>query len=103
LPKQNQAVQTAQAAQVAPQASNNTNNAPAGSIDAAAAIEIAKQVAGRLKPIQDPELVDLEGQTVWSIVYKPGTVYVSQSDGQIVLVQRNNETRGATGGDNDGH
>ena len=80
-----------------------TDSASTGGVDAAAAIEIAKQVAGRLKPIADPELVDLEGQTVWSIVYTPGTVYVSQTDGQIVLVQRNNETRGTAGNDNDGH
>lgn len=97
----NHAVQTAQAAP--PADTNPSANTPTGGVDAAAAIEIAKQVAGRLKPIADPELVDLEGQTVWSIVYTPGTVYVSQTDGQIVLVQRNNETRGATGGDNDGH
>lgn len=101
----NHAAQAAQTAQSAPQVVADTSiNTPSGGVDAAAAIEIAKQVAGKLKPIQDPELVDLEGQTVWSIVYTPGTVYVSQSDGQIVLVQRNNETRGATGDDdNDGH
>ena len=100
----NQAAQTAQSAQSAPQAVADTAaNTPSGGVDAAAAIEIAKQVAGHLTPIQDPELVDLEGQTVWSIVYTPGTVYISQTDGKIVLVQRNNETRGATGGDNDGH
>jgi hypothetical protein len=97
----NQAVQAAQTAPVAAPAT--TDSAPTGGVDATAAIEIAKQVAGRLKPIADPELVDLEGQTVWSIVYTPGTVYVSQTDGQIVLVQRNNETRGATGDDDDGH
>ena len=98
----NQADQTAQADQVAPPAT--TDSAPTGGVDATAAIEIAKQVAGRLKPIADPELVDLEGQTVWSIVYTPGTVYVNQADGQIVLVQRNNETRGSTGDDDDdGH
>lgn len=100
----NQAAQTAQTVQSAPQAVADTSaNTPSGGVDAATAIEIAKQVAGKLKPIQDPELVDLEGQTVWSIVYTPGTVYISQTDGKIVLVQRNNETRGATGGDNDGH
>jgi small-conductance mechanosensitive channel len=98
----NQAAQTAQADQVVPP--TTTDSAPTGGIDATAAIEIAKQVAGRLKPIADPELVDLEGQTVWSIVYTPGTVYVNQADGQIVLVQRNNETRGSTGDDDDdGH
>lgn len=98
----NQAGQTAQADQVVPP--TTTDSAPTGGVDATAAIEIAKQVAGRLKPIADPELVDLEGQTVWSIVYTPGTVYVSQTDGQIVLVQRNNETRGSTGDDDhDGH
>jgi len=99
-----QANHAAQTAQTAPQPVADTSaNTPSGGVDAAAAIEIAKQVAGKLKPIQDPELVDLEGQTVWSIVYTPGTVYVSQTDGQIVLVQRNNETRGATGDDNNGN
>jgi hypothetical protein len=100
-----QVAQANQAVQTVPQAVADTStNVPTGGIDAAAAIEIAKQVAGKLKPVQDPELVDLEGQTVWSIVYTPGTVYVNQEDGQIVLVQRNNETRGATGdNDNDGH
>ncbi|MCX6014497.1 MAG: hypothetical protein NT020_02715 [Chloroflexales bacterium] len=99
-----QANQTGQTAQSVPQAVADTSaNTPTGGVDAAAAIEIAKQVAGKLKPIQDPELVDLEGKTVWSIVYTPGTVYVSQTDGQIVLVQRNNETRGVTGDDNDGN
>lgn len=99
-----QANQTAQTAQSVPQAVADTSaNTPSGDIDAAAAIEIAKQVAGKLQPVQDPELVDLEGQTVWSIIYTPGTVYISQTDGKIVLVQRNNETRGATGDDNNGH
>ena len=100
-----QVAQANQAVQTVPQAVADTStNVPTGGIDATAAIEIAKQVAGRLKPIADPELVDLEGQTVWSIVYTPGTVYVSQSDGQIVLVQRNNEIRGSTGDDDDdGH
>lgn len=57
------------------------------------AIEAARTVAGALTPTADPELVDLEGQTVWSISYEPGIVYVSADDGTIVLVQRNQPTR----------
>jgi len=84
-----------------------TNSAPTTSqagIDARTAVQIAAQVAGRLKPTADPELVELDGQAVWSITYTPGTVYVSQADGQIVLVQRN-DGRGQrqTQDDNDGH
>ena len=82
----------------------DTNTAPTtgtNGIDAETAIRIATQVAGRLQPVADPELVDLDGQTVWSIVYTPGTVYVSQADGQIVLVERNNQSRGQNHDDND--
>ncbi|MFM2308041.1 MAG: hypothetical protein RLY87_161 [Chloroflexota bacterium] len=52
------------------------------------ALESARSVAGALAPTADPELVDLEGQTVWSIAYEPGIVYVSAVDGSVVLVQR---------------
>ncbi len=62
---------------------------PASNVSSAQAIEYARKVAGALKPTADPELVELEGQTVWSIIYEPGTVYVSAADGTIVLVQRN--------------
>ncbi len=88
----------------AKQQPSDTNTAPStasNDIDAETAIRIATQVAGRLQPVADPELVDLDGQTVWSIVYTPGTVYVSQADGQIVLVERNNQSRGQNRDDND--
>lgn len=93
------------------QAQQRTNTTPPDTtqagIDARTAIEIAQQVAGRLQPIADPELVNLDGQPTWSIAYTPGTVYVSQADGQIVLVERNNESRGTRhdthDNDDDGH
>ena len=90
----------AQAKQPAADTSTAPSDATAG-IDSQTAIRIASQVAGRLQPVADPELVDLDGQTVWSIVYTPGTVYVSQADGQIVLVERNNQVRGEHRDNND--
>jgi len=66
---------------------------PATAITSLQALESARTVAGSLKPIADPELVDLEGQTVWSITYQPGIVFVSATDGSIVLVQRNQPAR----------
>lgn len=86
-----------------------TNSAPVeaqAGIDADTAIKIAAQVAGKLQPIADPELVDLDGQPVWSITYTPGIVYVSQGDGQIVLVERTNDGRSRSHDshdDNDDH
>lgn len=57
-------------------------------ITSTAALTAARSIAGALKPLAPPELVDLDGQTVWSIVYEPGTVYVSATDGTVVLVER---------------
>jgi hypothetical protein len=61
----------------------------APTITSAAALTSARSIAGALEPLAPPELVDLDGQTVWSIVYEPGTVYVSATDGTVVLVERN--------------
>jgi hypothetical protein len=61
----------------------------APTITSAAALTSARSIAGALEPRAPPELVDLDGQTVWSIVYEPGTVYVSATDGTVVLVERN--------------
>ena len=58
-------------------------------ITSAAALSAARTIAGALETLTVPELVDLDGQTVWSIVYEPGTVYVSATDGTVVLVERN--------------
>lgn len=82
-------------AQAKQQSTSNAQDATTtqAGIDAQTAIQIAAQVAGRLQPVADPELVDLDGQPAWSIVYTPGTVYVSQTDGQIMLVERANTGR----------
>ena len=61
----------------------------APTITSAAALTSARSITGALEPLTAPELVDLDGQTVWSIVYEPGTVYVSATDGTVVLVERN--------------
>lgn len=79
---------------------------PAGTqtaVSAEQAIEYAKQIAGSLQPISAPELVDLEGQTVWSIAYTPGTVYVSAQDGSIALVERNQQQHRRPGHDDEQH
>ncbi len=60
----------------------------APTITSAAALTSARSIAGALEPLAAPELVDLDGQTVWAIAYEPGTIYVSATDGTIVLVER---------------
>ena len=61
--------------------------APNISIDAA--VTSARSIAGALEPLATPELVDLDGQIVWAIVYEPGTIYVSATDGSVVSAERN--------------
>ena len=72
-------------------------------VSAEQAIEYAKQIAGQYPPTNAPELVDLEGQTVWAIPYEPGTVYVNAQDGSIALVERNQPQGGRPGHHDEDH
>jgi hypothetical protein len=61
----------------------------APTITSAAALTAARSIAGALEPLTPPELVDLDGQTVWAIAYEPGTIYVSATVGSVVSAERN--------------
>lgn len=61
----------------------------APNISSEAALTSARSIAGALEPLSAPELVDLDGQTVWAIAYEPGTIYVSATDGSVVSAERN--------------
>jgi hypothetical protein len=76
-----------------PQSAVSESAAPATDITSQQALESARTIVGSLAPMADPELVDLEGQTVWSIPYQPGIVFVSARDGTILLVQRTQPER----------
>jgi cytoskeletal protein RodZ len=61
----------------------------APTITSATALTAARSIAGALEPLTPPELVDLDGQTVWAIAYEPGTIYVSATVGSVVSAERN--------------
>jgi hypothetical protein len=73
---------------VAPQEQIAVESA-APTISSEVALTSARSIAGALEPLAPPELVDLDGQTVWAIVYEPGTIYVSATDGSVVSAERN--------------